>query len=200
MPIAASAFSRVNRGRAAAELRGDSTDDRHPDRRHAGGGGGCRRAAAGRLVRLRRPSRHDRHCRLGAAGGRRSAGDAPRPGARLSGRRRLLRRLGARARRRRAPCAARRGPVPGRGRGRCGRGRREPPARCCRTHCPGAAPLRVLFLDVDQADATLVQFPTGQSPAGGRRRVRPRPVRGGGAGCWRRCCGAPACAASTTWP
>ena len=30
-------------------------------------------------------------------------------------------------------------------------------------HCPGAAPLRVLFLDVDQADATLVQFPTGQS-------------------------------------
>ena len=30
-------------------------------------------------------------------------------------------------------------------------------------HCPGSAPLRVLLLDVDQADATLVQFPTGQS-------------------------------------
>ena len=29
--------------------------------------------------------------------------------------------------------------------------------------CPGDAELRVLFLDVDQADATLVQFPTGQS-------------------------------------
>ena len=30
-------------------------------------------------------------------------------------------------------------------------------------HCPGLSPLRVLFLDVDQADATLVQFPTGHS-------------------------------------
>lgn len=29
--------------------------------------------------------------------------------------------------------------------------------------CPGDAELRVLFLDVDQADATLVRFPTGQS-------------------------------------
>lgn len=29
--------------------------------------------------------------------------------------------------------------------------------------CPGDADLRVLFLDVDQADATLVRFPTGQS-------------------------------------
>ena len=29
--------------------------------------------------------------------------------------------------------------------------------------CPGAAPVRALFLDVDQADATLVQFPTGES-------------------------------------
>ena len=29
--------------------------------------------------------------------------------------------------------------------------------------CPGEAPVRALFLDVDQADATLVQFPTGES-------------------------------------
>ena len=29
--------------------------------------------------------------------------------------------------------------------------------------CPGESPLRALFLDVDQADATLVQFPTGQA-------------------------------------
>lgn len=29
--------------------------------------------------------------------------------------------------------------------------------------CPADAPLRVLFLDVDQADATLVQFPAGQA-------------------------------------
>ncbi len=29
--------------------------------------------------------------------------------------------------------------------------------------CPGAAPVRALFLDVDQADSTLVQFPTGES-------------------------------------
>ena len=37
------------------------------------------------------------------------------------------------------------------------------PRAALQRHCPGAAPLRVLFLDVDQADATLVQFPTGQS-------------------------------------
>ena len=37
------------------------------------------------------------------------------------------------------------------------------PRAVLQRHCPGAAPLRVLFLDVDQADATLVQFPTGQS-------------------------------------
>ena len=29
--------------------------------------------------------------------------------------------------------------------------------------CPGEAPVRALFLDVDQADSTLVQFPTGES-------------------------------------
>lgn len=37
------------------------------------------------------------------------------------------------------------------------------PRGALRRPCPDAAPLRVLFLDVDQADATLVQFPTGQS-------------------------------------
>ena len=29
--------------------------------------------------------------------------------------------------------------------------------------CPGESPVRALFLDVDQADSTLVQFPTGES-------------------------------------
>ena len=37
------------------------------------------------------------------------------------------------------------------------------PRTALQRHCPGPAPLRVLFLDVDQADATLVQFPSGQS-------------------------------------
>ena len=185
-------------GRLAAELRGDSTDDRHPDRGHAGSGCGRRLARGRRLVRICRPSRHDRHRRISTAGGCRSAGDAQGPAPDLlvvagyyggwvlalaGGRRPAMRAAGL-------ALAAVTGIAIVAG---------ASPRAVLQRHCPGAAPLRVLFLDVDQADATLVQFPTGQSllvdAAGsvhGRTAV--------GSACWRRCCGAPGCAGSTTLP